>query len=246
MTRLGAIVPVRDEQDHLAGCLHALDRAATHSRGDLDLVVVLDSCRDDSRRVAVEAARSLDCRIHLLTIEARSVGTARQVGTRRLLDLFAAGGRDDGWLATTDADSRVPLDWFSRQLAHRDAGASLVVGTVHVTDWQGREWLRPHYERTYAGTAREQSEGHRHVHGANLAFSGLAYERVGGFCDATSDEDERLVRAFMDAGEPVVWATDLSVVTSARRVGRAPRGFADYLNDYAGSVDPGQPILAQA
>jgi hypothetical protein len=35
------------------------------------------------------------------------------------------------------------------------------------------------------------------------------------------------------AGSAMVWAADLPVTTSARRIGRAPGGFADYLAELA-------------
>ena len=65
----------------------------------------------------------------------------------------------------------------------------------------------------------------------------LAYQSAGGFCDVVRDEDVGLVAAFARAGEKIVWATDLPVTTSSRRVGRAPAGFAAYLDRLAVGVD---------
>jgi hypothetical protein len=56
---------------------------------------------------------------------------------------------------------------------------------------------------------------------------------VGGFESVASDEDVRIIRRFEAAGRVLVWAADLPVVTSARVVGRAPAGFADYLSQLA-------------
>lgn len=227
LRRLGVVVPARDEQRGLRPCLEALDNAARAAARQLEAVVVLDSCLDASASVVKRTATSLSCRVHVLSIDARSVGTARRVGMARLLEIL---GADSDWLSTTDADSMVPRDWFRRQLAHRAAGAGLVAGTVHVPEWGSRPRLRPRWEREYT------ADGHRHVHGANLSFRSSAYLRAGGFADVTSDEDVGLVRAFSDAGEHVVWASDLSVATSARRLGRAPDGFAAYLNGLAVEV----------
>lgn len=234
VNRLGVVVPARNERDFLAGCLAALDRAAHVVRVPLEVVVVLDSCIDDSETVARAAARTLDCCVHIVTIDAGSVGTARRVGVQRLLEVLDPA---DDWVATTDADSVVPRSWFRRQLAHRAAGAAMVAGTVHVPEWEDRSLLRPHWELQYV------ADGHRHVHGANLAFQASAYLRVGGFADVVSDEDVRLVSGFVAAGERVVWAGDLSVATSARRVGRAPGGFAHYLDQLAAQLGAGVPQL---
>jgi hypothetical protein len=61
-----------------------------------------------------------------------------------------------------------------------------------------------------------------------------------------SDEDVRLVKACRSAGASVIWASDLSVATSARRIGRAPLGFAWYLNQLAHTVDATLPNLELA
>ena len=174
-------------------------------------------------------AETMTSRIHVVTTDAGSVGTARRVGMDRLLEVLDPS---DDWVATTDADSEVPPFWFHRQLAHRGGGAAMVAGTVHATEWEDRFWLRPHWRGAYL------ADGHRHVHGANLSFRASSYRRVGGFADVTYDEDVALVSAFAAAGETIVWAMDVSVSTSARSVGRAPGGFAAHLNELAGTVGP--------
>ncbi len=228
MAPLGVVVPARDEAEQLEACLTALDRAARVARQQLVVVVVLDSCADGSAAAVDATPRSDGSRFHVVGLDAGCVGTARRVGVEMLLELL---GPDGDWISTTDADSTVPPDWFRRQLAHRTAGASLVAGSVHVSRWQKRARLRPHWERAYA------ADGHRHVHGANLSFLASAYRRAGGFADVESDEDVRLVRAFAQLGEPIIWALDMSVATSARRIGRAPHGFASYLDQLSSAMD---------
>lgn len=240
MTRLGVVVPARNEEAHIAGCLAALDLAARVARLPLDVVVVLDSCDDDTFRIVHAAADDLACRVDVVRIDARQVGAARRVGVSRLLRRPGCGAQ---WVSTTDADTVVPADWFLRQLEHRAGGAALVVGTVHVDDWLDRGELRPHWEGDYVADRDKPASEHRHVHGANLAFDATAYLRSGGFAEVANDEDVRLVRAFQDVGDRVVWATDMSVATSARLLGRAPHGFASYLNQLAHVVDSLVPTL---
>jgi hypothetical protein len=119
----------------------------------------------------------------------------------------------------------VPAHWLSAQLEHVCKGASVVVGTVRVGDWAERP---PDVRRR--AEAEYVANGHHHVHGANLSFTAAAYRRSGGFPALSSDEDVALVHAFERAGETLVWATDLAVHTSGRRLGRAPGGFAAYLD----------------
>ncbi|KMO71863.1 hypothetical protein [Mycolicibacterium chubuense] len=50
------------------------------------------------------------------------------------------------------------------------------------------------------------------------------------------DEDVALVRAFETNAEPIAWAADLPVITSARRDARAPKGFATYLTSLQAQI----------
>jgi hypothetical protein len=240
ISAIGIVVPARDEQALLGHCPRSIDLASRVADCDVHVVVVLDDCLDATAEVASVAARTLGVGIELLTISARTVGTARRLGTVRLLERHAAD--DDMVVATTDADSVVPADWLVRQRAHVAAGASLVVGTVRVDEWHDRPHLRRPWQTAY-DTAAAASGRHRHVHGANLAFLAAAYGRTAGFADVAHDEDVGLVRAFEAAGEPVVWAADLPVVTSSRSSGRAPHGFAAALDRLAATAEPATPRL---
>ena len=52
---------------------------------------------------------------------------------------------------------------------------------------------------------------------------------MGGFASLARDEDVDLVARFESAGLRIVRDSHLSVVTSRRRLGRAPGGFAAHL-----------------
>ncbi len=92
------------------------------------------------------------------------------------------------WLSCTDADSRVPEDWLVAQLA---LGADAVCGTVTVDRWS--EGFEPQARIRYHD-AYQDSDGHRHIHGANLGISAAAYVRAGGFEALACHEDVQLVR----------------------------------------------------
>ena len=77
--------------------------------------------------------------------------------------------------------------------------------------------------------ASRQPDGHGNVDGANLAVRADAYLAVGGFGETDSGEDHALWRRLGAAGYRLRYATEPTVLTSARRVGRASGGLADLL-----------------
>jgi hypothetical protein len=69
---------------------------------------------------------------------------------------------------------------------------------------------------------------HPHVHGANLGVRADAYRIAGGWHALQTAEDHDLWRRLCAAGNHLSDAS-LQVITSGRRVGRAPLGFAGAL-----------------
>jgi glycosyltransferase involved in cell wall biosynthesis len=213
------VVPAHNERDLLPGCLAALRAAADRIAPiPVRLIVVADACTDDT------ASRATAGGAEVVRIDARNVGRARAAG----VELAASGEAGTLWLATTDADSRVPPDWLRWQLGHAREGAGLLAGTVEVEDWS--DWPDPlpaSYRRRY----REQVAGarHSHIHGANLGFSATAYAAAGGFPGLSHDEDRALVARVRATGARVVTDAGCPVRTSARPDGRAPHGFAAHL-----------------
>jgi hypothetical protein len=222
VTRVGVVIPAHDEEALLPACLSALGAAAARAGVPVCVVVVLDACSDGTLEAVRRADRGPFDRLEHIACQARSVGAARDAGSRHLIGRYGPAGL---WLATTDADSTVPPDWIARQLAHARLGARAVIGTVRVTDWsQHPPQIGPRYRGLYRARA-----GHRHVHGANMSMAAAAYLAAGGFPAVTADEDVAMIERLGALREPVVWAADLPVITSARPVGRAPAGFAGYL-----------------
>jgi hypothetical protein len=84
----------------------------------------------------------------------------------------------------------------------------------------------PAIQRAFAATYRHGPGGtHRHVHGANLGIRADAYLAAGGWSDLVIGEDHDLWGR-LRRNHVGVWTTTSYVHTSARRVGRAPFGFA--------------------
>jgi hypothetical protein len=222
------VVPAHDEELLLPDCLASVRQAAEHAalaRIPVRIALVLDRCSDRSGELAAPHLRTTD-----LLLERRdgNVGVARREGARALL--AAESGRPGSavWIATTDADSRVPADWLARQLALADAGADAVAGTIAVDDWHEQPpATRDLFLARYASDLRPA--GHGHVHGANLGVRGSTYEDVGGLSGLPLAEDHALVDALEAHGARVMRPPSLRVITSGRRESRAPGGFSDHL-----------------
>ena len=218
---IGVIVPAHNEQHLLPSCLASLRRAA-RALPDTPaaLVVVADACRD----LTAQAARRGGATV--IEIGARNVGAARAAGVREVLRRAGQLDPADIWLATTDADTVVPPSWLRQQVCYASQGWDAVVGTIRVADWSGH----PHETRArFAQRYGDGSGPHPHVHGANLGFRASAYLTANGFPAVATAEDHALVAALSAGGSRVLRTRALSVVTSARRVARAPRGFSGYL-----------------
>ncbi len=222
---IAVVVPARDEErllpaclDSLAGAVEAL--AEVHPAISCRVFVVLDSCRD--RTAAVVAGRSS---VTALTVEAGQVGAARAAGVAAASAWSGALPPARVWIANTDADTVVPVHWVTKQVALAQAGNELVVGTVHpdpddLTEVELALWRERH----------SSHDGHEHIHGANLGFSLDAYHRVGGFPRLPVHEDVELVRAMRRASIAWIASGGMAATTSGRRSGRAPDGFAAYLD----------------
>lgn len=220
---VGVVIPVHDEEASLARCLTAIRRAADHVSVPVHVVAVLDACTDRSGVIAREAG------VEACSIIARNVGAARRFGADRVVDRFNTFAPSEVWLATTDADSSVPSHWLSTQLA---SNAEAVAGTVVVEDWGSYDRAAA-YEQFYA----QGGEHHPHVHGTNLGVRLDRYLEVGGFEPLTTGEDVRLWRALEALPDRhLVKTRSIPVVTSARLVGRAPKGFAAFLDDFQASA----------
>ncbi len=230
---VAVVVPARNEELLLPACLASL--AATVA--DLvavrpvraHVVVVLDDCTDGTAAVVATSGED----VVAVPVSVRKVGAARAAGVAAALRREAGCPPGRLWIASTDADSTVPVGWLRNQVALADQGADAVVGTVTVADWRDRP---PHLPRLWSATYRP-GKGHGHVHGANLGCTGEAYLASGGFPARPTGEDVALVRALSATGV-VVRTADLPVVTSARAAARAPQGFANYLSGLAGAQWP--------
>ena len=229
--RAVVVIPAHNEVSHLPSCLKAMVTAAACAPFPVKIVIVLDACDDDSRGLAGQFGDD----VQFVEVNVRNVGAARRAGFDYARELCATDSRT--WYATSDADTRVDADWLVRQT---NSAADVVLGVVRIVNWRR---FSATAARRYLSAYRSKfhRDGHDHVHGANMGFSAEAYWEVGGFATLASDEDVDLVRRFEAAGYRIARDRQLSVVTSARPVGRAPRGFAKQLRTIAPRARRGTP-----
>ena len=190
MRAVAVVIPAHDEEALIGRCLASVVRAvatACERQPDLraTIVLVLDACTDTT---APQAAR---WPVETLTITARSVGPARRLGVAHALSMLDADPADT-WIAMTDADTVVPADWLTHQLALADTGVDLVLGTVRpdFADLSARHaayWRATHHRGRPPGN----------VHGANLGVRASAYAEAGGIPEVREHEDVALVRAVL-------------------------------------------------
>lgn len=227
--RAFVVIPAHNEADDLPRCLNAVVEAASGVSMPVLTVVVLDSCDDESATMAGEFGDG----VHFLEVDAQNVGAARAAGFAYARTVAGGGPGAEArfWYATTDADSRVDADWLSRQMT---ADADMVLGVVRVTNWRhfSAEAVN-RYLAAYRSKVRKRGAGHGHVHGANMGFRADVYWQLGGFTALSTGEDVDLVRRFEASSRRIHRDPGLSVETSARPEGRAPRGFAGYLRSMA-------------
>ena len=221
---VAVIVPAADEEDHIANSLEAINEARLHLKATgrqihVEVIVVLDDCHDATARIV---ARHLG--VLAMTSRARNVGAARRLGTGRALEHV-----DDPrtmWLANTDADSRVPADWLTQMIVHADQGVDLILGTV-----RPRYGLPLAVQQAWFKRHHLLSDGHSHIHGANLGIRASTYLTIGGWQPLPTGDDVDLANRAVQCGARVERTAAIPVITSSRTDGRAPYGFSSYLRN---------------
>jgi len=226
LAQAAVVIPAHNEIDALPRTLRAVATATLCLPVPVLTVVVLDSCDDDSEKLAGEFGPD----VHFVSVDAGNVGAARAAGFDYARTTCADVPLDQTWYATTDADTTVGANWLLRMV---EADADMVLGVVRVTDWK-------HYPaevvRRYLRAYQSKGPGHDHVHGANMGFRADAYWQLGGFRALPTGEDVELAERFENAGMDIRRDAGLSVATSARRDARAPGGFGAHLRGLSDSV----------
>jgi glucosyl-3-phosphoglycerate synthase len=227
------VIPARDEEQRIACCLEAL-AAQTVARDAFATIVVLDACSDNTAGAVERASASLGLAVQMIPGPGCGAGAARRAGMDAACERLLAAGMPQGLIACTDADSRPAPDWLERQLAHVAAGASAIAGLIELDPGEADALpagVRARREREAGARLRrvrtvEPDAAHHHFAGASLGVTAATYRQVGGIEPLSALEDAEFAHRLSVYGIPILRASDVRVLTSARADGRVRRGLS--------------------
>ena len=219
------LVPARNEEKLLSRCLQSIRRARARVSLPMttDIVVIDDGSTDSTFSIA---KKSLAGSGVVLRTNAGIVGAVRRAGAAIALSRYS-GPSHRCWLANTDADCIVPATWLIDQLRLASEGVEAIAGTVSVDSFAEHDGtVEGRFRLSY--TIHEDGS-HPHVHGANLGVRADAYLRAGEWNALETAEDHDLWGRLRNMSAARLSTAGIEVITSGRRQGRAPSGFAGAL-----------------
>ena len=222
---ISVLIPARNEEELLPRCLCSIQLARQNLPGAVtsDVIVVSDCSQDQTSTVAKTILKDSGL---VLETDSGVVGSARAMAAAAAIER-CNGPLNRCWLANTDADCEVPPNWLVSHLDFAEHGFKAVAGTIDIDSFvEHQQWVEERFRLTYlVGT----DGSHPHVHGANLGVRADAYLAAGGWSQLPSAEDHDLWNRLHHEGQMRVSDAALKVITSGRRIGRAPSGFAEAL-----------------
>lgn len=246
-TRPTAVVaiPVRNEAERIAGCLKALAAQTGLEADSLGTVLFLNNCTDGTARVVASVLPGLGVAVRVIEREfaGANAGWARREAMEAAASWLEQGQAGPGVILTTDADSRVPPEWVSGNLAAIAAGADAVAGRIALDEHEASRLpaalhARGRMEGSYEALLVELESlidplphdpwpRHWTTSGATLAVRLAAYRRVGGMPPLALGEDKAFVSSLLSSDALVRHDPAVCVTTSGRLQGRAASGAAD-------------------
>lgn len=222
---IAVLIPARNEEVLLPRCLKSVLEACTPLPASVtvDVVVVCDSSTDLTFQIAQQMLSEHGI---VVTTAAGVVGHARALATRVALRRYSGQARRC-WLANTDADCCVPSTWLVDQLLLAEQGIETIAGIVDVDSFEEQEIGAELQFRSQYIIHPDGS--HPHIHGANLGVRADVYLLSGGWKRLATAEDHDLWSRLVKTAARRISTTTVKVLTSGRRIGRAPHGFADAL-----------------
>jgi glycosyltransferase involved in cell wall biosynthesis len=222
---IAVLIPARNEEQLLPRCLESIVAAVAELPACVtaDVVIAVDSSSDRTLEIARRMVRG---RGVVISTQSGIVGRSRARAARTALGRYR-GPLSRCWLANTDADSSVPANWISDQLNLASENVEAIAGTVDVDSFEEHSSVVA--ERFRSSYLMRPDGSHPHVHGANLGVRADAYLLAGGWKSISTAEDHDLWNRLEKTGANRLSTSRLRVLTSGRRIGRAPHGFADAL-----------------
>lgn len=231
MNSVSVIVPVKGSESTIGGTVESLLRQSY--RGPLEIVLVGD--RGDTTWTALESEIAAGL-VRVLEVEVETGG--RDSNFKRNVGLEAATGEV---LCLTDSDMVLPEEWVATGVDLIAAGRHCVAGPMESVD--RKFWGRyvddnslasktPRMARPYCLDRATFAVGARKPPiTANVLFSRVLYERVGGLDPefVHSYEDYEWFQRVVDAGFEILCTPRLSAQHHHRQ------GWSDLVREYRGS-----------
>jgi glycosyltransferase involved in cell wall biosynthesis len=223
---VSVLIPARNEETLLSRCLESVFESLSilPSTVTADVIVAVDCSTDHTYQIASEMTRG---RGMAIAIESGAVGKARAIAAETALRRHRGPSRRL-WLANTDADCVVPRTWVIEQLLLAGDNAEAVAGTIGIDSFDEHGPEVPERFRNSYIVGLDGS--HSHIHGANLGIRGDVYQKAGGWGELKTAEDHDIWNRLLKIGARRVSVDHTKVITSGRRIGRAPHGFAEALS----------------
>ena len=252
--RVIVTIPANNEESTITACLNSLAAqfAMAHIGIDHGLYEVLVLCHNctDSTAAICRRFRSDNPFFRLSFIEVDRPEVNNVGAVRRVLMHVAAGrlSADEGYIATTDADTLAGPYWIANLLGYLDSGYGMVCGRIDIDfqDLSGNARrtleqkqryfdLRTELEHLISPDFTDPLPRHAHNSGPNLAVRRDVYLEIGGMPPKGFLEDIALYDAVCSTGHKIRHCPHTIVTTSCRLDPRAPWGFGSELRDWSGS-----------
>lgn len=244
-------VPVSNEAERIADCLHAL--AGQRDAPDFGVLLLLNNCTDDTEAIVRGMAGLLPARLRVLSRELpprrAHAGAARRIAMNAACRALPA----DGVLLTTDADGRADQNWLAANLHALRHGADAVAGRAVIDPVEALAIPAALHEAdarecAYAALLDEIASlldpdpadpwpRHDEASGASLAVTATAYRRAGGMPAWPLGEDREFVARLRRCGARLRHAPEVRVTVSGRLHGRASGGMADTMRRRMSAMD---------
>jgi glycosyltransferase involved in cell wall biosynthesis len=222
---VAVLIPARNEEVLLGRCLKSVIRAIDSLPLTVRATIVLvsDCSTDRTGEIGYSLIGGYGSVLHT---RAGTVGTARATAASYAVAKTTTP-LSNVWLANTDADCMVPPSWLNDQIHYAASGVEAVAGIISVDNFDEHG---PEVPARFHSRYSIRADGtHPHIHGANLGVRADRYIEIGGWANLKTAEDHDLWGRLRSTDARLLSSAQLRVVTSGRRVGRAPAGFAGAL-----------------
>jgi len=229
-------LPLCGEWEQIPPLLESIEKAAEFS-GKKVLTIALINGRDDhppeihycNAKVAQHLRSRTPRWVTFLPIEKKflpkqGVGLARKLAADIAVALFGSGRIRCPIIATTDADARLPIDYFAKLSSANPRPATYVFPFIHDVDKHHKAlifyeiWLRYYTQ----GLRTSGSLYAYHCLGSTLAIHAEAYAMVRGFPDVLAAEDFYILNKLAKLGK--IKTLNSFIHLSPRTSNRVPFG----------------------